>query len=75
VNRSNSQKERLHEQRTESKPYEVGMQISSHMDTEIPQERTVWDLRKYLGDVLRELARRKECEILEGHLMADHAIC
>ena len=31
------------------------------------------DLRKYLGDVLRELARRKECEILEGHLMPDHA--
>ena len=31
------------------------------------------DLRKYLGEVLRELARRKECEILEGHLMADHA--
>jgi len=27
------------------------------------------DLRKYLGDVLWELARRKECEILEGHLM------
>jgi putative transposase len=23
--------------------------------------------------VLRELARRKECEILEGHLMPDHA--
>jgi REP-associated tyrosine transposase len=31
------------------------------------------DLRKYLGEVLRELARRKECEILEGHLMPDHA--
>jgi putative transposase len=26
-----------------------------------------------LGEVLRELARRKECEILEGHLMPDHA--
>jgi len=31
------------------------------------------DLRKYLGEVLRELARRKESEILEGHLMPDHA--
>ena len=31
------------------------------------------DLRKYLGEVFRELARRKECEILEAHLMSDHA--
>ena len=29
-------------------------------------------LRKHLGEVLRELARRKECVIVEGHLMADH---
>jgi putative transposase len=31
------------------------------------------DLRKYLGEVLRDLAQRRECEILEGHLMPDHA--
>ena len=31
------------------------------------------DLRNHLGEVLRELARRRECEILEGHLMPDHA--
>jgi len=30
------------------------------------------DLRKELGLVLRDLAQRKECEIVEGHLMADH---
>ena len=30
------------------------------------------ELRKDLGNVFRELARRKECEILEGHLMVDH---
>lgn len=29
-------------------------------------------LRKNLGEVFRELARRKECEVLEGHLMPDH---
>ncbi len=29
-------------------------------------------LRKYLGKVFRDLARRKECEILEGHLMENH---
>ncbi len=30
------------------------------------------DLRKHLGEVLRELARRKECEILEAHPMPNH---
>jgi putative transposase len=29
-------------------------------------------LRNYLGDVLRQLAQRKESRIEEGHLMADH---
>jgi len=29
-------------------------------------------LRKYLGEVFHELARRRECRIEEGHLMADH---
>ena len=29
-------------------------------------------LRRYLGDVFRRLARQKESEIEEGHLMADH---
>ena len=29
-------------------------------------------LRKHLGQVFRELARQKECEIGEGHLMVDH---
>jgi putative transposase len=29
-------------------------------------------LRRELGRVFRELAEQKECEIIEGHLMADH---
>jgi putative transposase len=29
-------------------------------------------LRKYLGEVLRELALQKESNIIEGHLMGDH---
>ena len=33
-------------------------------------------LRKYLGDILHELAKQKDIEILEGHLMRDHVhIC
>lgn len=29
-------------------------------------------LRQYLGKTLRELAKQKESEVLEGHLMSDH---
>ena len=30
------------------------------------------ELRKYLGEILHELAKQKECKIEEGHLMSDH---
>ena len=30
------------------------------------------EIRPEIGKVFRELARRKECEIEEGHVMADH---
>ncbi len=30
------------------------------------------DLRRILGDVFHELAGRRECKIVEGHLMPDH---
>jgi len=30
------------------------------------------ELRKYLGEVFRDLALQRESEILEGHLMGDH---
>jgi len=29
-------------------------------------------LEKLLGEIFHELARQKECHIVEGHLMADH---
>jgi REP element-mobilizing transposase RayT len=30
------------------------------------------ELRKYLGQVFRDLARRREGELIEGHLSSDH---
>ena len=37
------------------------------------RRRTLYvSLRKHLGEVFRQLARRRESEILEGHLMPDH---
>ena len=29
-------------------------------------------IRKHLGEVLHELAKQRECRIVEGHLMPDH---
>ena len=30
------------------------------------------ELRQYLGEVFRNLAKQKECTIVEGHIMPDH---
>jgi REP-associated tyrosine transposase len=30
------------------------------------------EVRKMLGEIFHDLARQKECRILEGHLLADH---
>ena len=30
------------------------------------------DIRKFLAPVFHELARQKECQIVEGHMMSDH---
>ena len=40
--------------------------------TNKPRKALYASLRKHLGNLFRELAQHKECEIGEGHLMADH---
>ena len=50
----------------------MGLQVSSGLDSEIRKKVLFGDLRKYLGDVFRELALQKESKVLEGHLMKDH---
>ncbi|MBW1790637.1 MAG: IS200/IS605 family transposase, partial [Deltaproteobacteria bacterium] len=36
------------------------------------KKRLFGKLRQYLGEVLRELAKQRESQILEGHLLPDH---
>ncbi|KEQ18174.1 transposase [Endozoicomonas numazuensis] len=44
--------------------------------TAVRQKVIYGSLRKFLGAIFHELAKRKECEIIEGHLMRDHVhIC
>ena len=38
------------------------------------KKRLFYVLRQEIGPVLRELARQKESEIIEGHLMEDHVL-
>jgi putative transposase len=54
------------------KPQQMGMQ--DHV-VWISKYRKKWlygELRKNLGDVFHELARQKECKMLEGHLQPNH---
>jgi putative transposase len=30
------------------------------------------ELRKYLGSTFKDLAKQKECQVIEGHLLPDH---
>ena len=50
----------------------MGLQISCGFHTEISEESGVRKIKKNLGAVFHDLARRRECRIEEGHLMPDH---
>ncbi len=53
-------------------PQQVGLQISYHLHPEVPPAVLYRELRKYLGEMFRNLAQQKECRIEEGHLLGDH---
>ena len=36
------------------------------------RKRLYGEIRRYLGDVIRDLAAQKECRVEEGHLRSDH---
>jgi putative transposase len=50
----------------------MGVQVPCRVHTKVPQEVAVRQIRQHLGTVFHELARRKECQIEEGHLMPHH---
>ena len=55
-------------------PFEVGLQVPRDFRAEAaPESAAVGsELRQQLKAIFHELARQKECQILEGHLMPDH---
>ena len=50
----------------------MGLQVLSNLDSEVPEKVMYEQLRKYLGEVFRELALHKESRVIKGHLVGDH---
>ena len=72
MNRLRHTREVYHGQLPQFVAYEMGVPVPSCLDSQISQEKLFLELRKDLGQVFHDLARRKECEIVEGHLRPDH---
>jgi putative transposase len=48
------------------------VQVPRRVYAEVPQEALFGKIKRHLGRVFHDLARRKECRIEEEHLMPDH---
>ena len=46
--------------------------ITSFGPRSIVEKRLYGEIRRYPGDVIRDLAAQKECRVEEGHLRSDH---
>jgi putative transposase len=42
------------------------------LDTEVSEKVIIWKIRKFLGELFKDLASQRECTIIEGHLQPDH---
>ena len=51
----------------------MGLQVPSDLDPKVHEKTFIWNLRKYICNVLRELALQKESKIVEGNL-ADNCV-
>jgi len=56
----------------QSLPCAMGVQVSRGHHTKVPAQSLLWELRRQIGVILRELCRQRGVELLEGHCMADH---
>jgi putative transposase len=72
MNDSGSCKETQNERYWQSKSHQVGVQIPCGVHPQVSKKTLYYELRQYLGEIFRGLARQRECQIEEGHLMSDH---
>ena len=70
---SSQVKEAFDEWFSKFKSYDMGLQVPFLFWIPKYRKKAIYgQLRKNLGDILRELALHKESKILEGHLLGDH---
>src|SRR5678815_3418797 len=50
----------------------MGLQVSCGVRAQTATEDHLWPDPSAIGAIFHALARQKECQILEGHLMPDH---
>ena len=53
-------------------PFPMGLQIPCRVRPQATTQVLFGKTRRQLGEIFHALARQKECQILEGHLMPDH---
>jgi REP element-mobilizing transposase RayT len=53
-------------------PFKTGLQVPHRVRAQATTEVTFGQTRRQLGAIFHALARQKECQIIEGHLMPDH---
>jgi REP-associated tyrosine transposase len=53
-------------------PFEMGLQVSCGVRAQTARKAIFGQTRRQLGAIFHALARQKECQIIEGHLMLDH---
>lgn len=50
----------------------MGVQISCGVHPQVSAKGAIRSYDRNLGEVFRELARRRDREVIEGHLLVDH---
>ena len=61
-----------HERLAEPSPREVGLQVSRRDHPEVPSQGVVREDAARIGQILRDLCRQKDIELVEGKAMPDH---
>src|SRR5437879_9783211 len=57
---------------SEPSPFQMGLQVSRSVRAQTTPKAIFGPIRGQLGAIFHALAKQKECQILEGHLMPDH---
>src|ERR1700686_4737948 len=57
---------------SEPSPFQMGPQVSAVFVPKRRRKAIFGHIRSQLGAIFHALAKQKECQILEGHLMPDH---